>query len=297
MGLVKPNILVTGGGGRLARALKAAAPHLPPGIELYALDRARMDITNKRRIVMALEDFRPAVVINAAAFTNVDKAEAERDAALAANTIGPKLLAEVCAEYRAALIHVSTDFVFDGAKDTPYTEDDPPSPLGWYSRTKAAGEEAVTASSVRACIARVAWLCGDEWDFPARMYQIGRARGGVSVATDEVSCPTPLAPLAAQLLKLAMLMKDQRAVPGIVHLVGQPPTSRYDWARTAFEAANALGVETPPLTPGRRADFNLPAQRPGFSALDVTRTEALLGPAPDWRINAGAAIAALAERT
>lgn len=283
-------ILVTGGAGRLGRALAAAG-----GSNVHALGRDRLDVADAASIAAAMAAAAPTVVIHCAAFTHVDKCELEPAKAWAGNADAAGLVAAACAQVGAGLIHVSTDFVFSGARDRPYTEDDPvEAPLSIYAASKIEGERRVAASGARATIARVAWLCGDDADFPTRMFVIGRQRGAVTVAADETGSPTPIPTLAQRLLQLAALT-ESGAAPPILHLSGTPPVSRYEWVRTAFEQAQALGVTTPELRPGKGADFGLPAKRPQFSALDVSLSESLLGKAPDWRQGMGSQIAKAAQ--
>jgi dTDP-4-dehydrorhamnose reductase len=288
---VSAAILVTGGGGRLGRALKSAGAEA-----VVALPRAALDARSAASVAAAFAAHQPRLVIHCAAFTNVDKCELEPDHAWAGNAASAACVAQACAATGAALIHISTDFVFAGARDRPYTEEDPiEPPISVYAASKIEGEKLVAASGARACIARVAWLCGDEADFPTRMFEIGMKRGAVRVADDEIGSPTPIAALAARLLKLADLMLANAHAPPILHLSGTPPVCRHDWVKSAFESARALGVETPLLHAGKGADFNLPARRPHFSALDVGLSERLLGPAPDWRIGLGARLKAAAQ--
>jgi dTDP-4-dehydrorhamnose reductase len=287
---VSAPILVTGGAGRLGRAL-AAAGHV------IALGRDTLDVADQTAVAAAMSHWRPALVIHCAAFTHVDKCELEPEKAFAGNADAAGYVAAACAGQGAALIHVSTDFVFSGAQNRPYREDDPvEAPLSVYAASKIEGEKRVAASGARATIARVAWLCGDDADFPTRMFEIGQKRGAITVADDETGTPTPIPALAARLLKLADLMLAGAAAPPILHVSGTPPVSRYDWVKLAFEQAQALGVATPDLKPGKGADFGLPARRPAFSALDISLSERLLGPAPDWRIGLGERIKAAAAR-
>lgn len=283
-------ILVTGGNGRLGRAL-ARAGHVT------ALGRDALDVIDPAAIAAALEHWRPDLVIHCAAFTHVDKCELEPQKAWAGNADAAGFVAAACAAQDAALIHISTDFVFSGTRCRPYSESDPvEAPLSVYAASKIEGEKRVAASGARATIARVAWLCGDDADFPTRMFEIGRQRGAITVADDETGSPTPIPALAARLLKLAELMLSGAAAPPVLHVSGIPPVTRYDWVRLAFEQAKALGVVTPNLSPGKGADFGLPAKRPAYSALDVSLSERLLGLAPDWRIGLGERIKAAAVR-
>ncbi|GAM97960.1 dTDP-4-dehydrorhamnose reductase [alpha proteobacterium U9-1i] len=271
-----PRILVTGGGGRLAQAIRAARP-----AEVCAPARTVLDISEPNSIDLALEHFRPELVINTAAYSRVDLAEADPGAAARANEVGARQIAIACMTRDIALIHISTDYVFGGG-DAPKREEDDASPLNVYGRTKLDGEQAIAEIGGRACIARVAWLFGHEGDFLERMLEAASKRERVSAVEDQVGSPTPLTPLASRLLRLAELMIEGVATPNILHVAGSPPASRLAWCQVAFDAARDAGADLGQLVGARSADFATPAERPPFSALDTSRADALLGPI-DWR--------------
>jgi|CXWL01.1.fsa_nt_gi dTDP-4-dehydrorhamnose reductase len=283
-------ILVTGGGGRLAQTLRAARAGL-----VDAPKRAALDIAEQGSVNATFDRLKPSLVINAAAYSRVDLAEADPDAAARANVQGAHNIAVACAARGIALIHISTDYVF-GDGDSAKREDDAPRPLNVYGRTKLDGERAVAAVGGRACIARVAWLFGHDGDFLERMLEGAATKGSVSAVEDQVGSPTPIAPLAARLLLLADLMLGGAATPDILHVAGSPAASRLGWCQAAFDAARANGARLGNLKAARSADFPTPAARPQFSALDTARADALLGPI-DWREAAEAIGRTWAEKT
>ena len=267
-------VLVTGGAGRLARALAAHGG-------VTALPRTALDIGDAEAVARALAALRPSAVINAAAVSSVDAVDAAR--AEAVNAVAPGVLAAACGAAGVPLIHISTDYVFGAPTDRPWREEDPVSPINAYGRTKAEGEARARSAGGRVCVARVAWLFGDGEDFVARMLAVGRARGQVAVASDQIGSPTPIGILAERLLTLAGWMAQGDTVPAILHMSGSPPVSRADWVAAGFAAAAAQGGTVPRLVRARLADFPDDAPRPAYSALDTRKAAALFGSPIDWR--------------
>lgn len=229
----------------------------------------------------ALDRFHPDAVINAAAISNVDASEGAVDRAHSVNALAPGQMAEACAEIGAPFIHISTDYVFGGAIDRPWRENDPVSPVNDYGRMKAEAERNVLAVGEAVCVARVAWLFGDGEDFIAHLL---RAPGHVAkVASDQVGSPTPIFALAGRLLHLAERMKAGDAVPRILHLAGSPAVSRADWVSAAFQALRRSGRRTPRIERVPMAYFASAAPRPRYSALDCSLAAELFGGELDWR--------------
>lgn len=274
-------VLVTGGAGRLARALRRAGRE-----QVAAPPRAELDITDADVVARAIDLYRPAVVINPAAASRVDFADAEPEAAFAVNAVAPGRLAELCAARAIPLVHISTDYVFGGPIDRPWTEDDPVSPVQTYGRGKAEGERRVLATGGKVCVVRVAWLFGDGGDFIAGLLRRPDQAAPVRIADDQVGSPTPIDLLAARLLDLAGRMAQGADVPPILHIAGSPPVSRYDWVKAAFEGVAASGRTPPPLLPAKMADFPADSPRPHFNALDCSRADALFGGPINWRARA-----------
>ena len=282
------DILVTGGQGRLGKVLGT--------LGCRALSRQQMDITVPASIQHALEKYKPALIINCAAYTQVDRAERERDLAFAINRDGAENLASACAAPRIPLIHVSTDCVFgDGKTDHPVTEADRPMPLSVYGWSKLAGEAAIRADGRRrTCIARISWLFDEAEDtFIGKMLNIAKTRSSLQIVDDAYGRPTPAGDLAKQILTLAEHILDGLPLPEILHLGPQTPVSRFDWATEIFAKSAELGGPAPALTRCPSATFPEPARRPRGLILDVATATALLGLLPDWRIANAQAISKL----
>jgi len=274
-------VLVTGAGGQLGRELQLTAPE---GQELIALSSALLDITDGKQVENALAGHEPAVIINAAGYTAVDKAESERDRAQAVNGLGPDLLARAAVARGIRLIQVSTDFVFDGAKGSPYLPDDPPNPLGVYGETKLAGERAVMAADPGALVVRTAWVYSVHGhNFFNTMLRLMRERSSLSVVADQVGTPTWAKGLAQALWRAVELPRMQ----GLHHWTDAGVASWYDFAVAIQEEAHAWGLldKAIPIRPIQTQDYQTPARRPSFSVLDKTATWAALGlTPPHWRV-------------
>jgi dTDP-4-dehydrorhamnose reductase len=265
-------LLVTGAGGMLGQDVVAAAR--AAGHDVVGLARAELDVTSAREVHDAVSAARPDAVLNCAAFTDVDGAEAAEERAAAVNGAGAGHVAAAAAAAGALVVHVSTDYVFDGRAHRPYREDDPAAPLGAYGRTKRAGEEAVAAAAPRHAIARTSWLFGPGGrNFVDTMLRLGAEREEVAVVVDQVGLPTYTGHLAAALVDLA-----EREALGVHHMAGGgEPTSWNGLAREAFAQAGLRCRVRPATT----AEMARPAPRPAWSVLGVTRagTPRL----PDWR--------------
>ncbi|MGZ6644769.1 MAG: dTDP-4-dehydrorhamnose reductase [Solirubrobacteraceae bacterium] len=263
-------LLVTGGAGMLGLAVCAAATRL--GHDVVALSRAELDICDEahvRRVIGAAE---PRAVVNCAAWTDVDGAEANEAAATAVNGEGAGAVARACAEAKARLIHVSTDYVFDGTSTRPWVESDPVGPVGAYGRSKLVGEQAVTAAGGNHAIVRTAWLFGAGGrNFVDTMLALAADRDEVSVVTDQVGSPTWTAHLAEVLVELA----ERDGDTGIFHAAGSGACSWYDLAVEVFDRAG-VGCRVVPTT---AEAFRRPAPRPAYSVLGTERPEAPVLPA------------------
>ena len=244
-----------------------------------------LDITDRDSIARAVRQARPVLVINAAAYTNVDGAEAEADRAHQINAKGAGLIAEVCAEEDIPLIHISTDMVFSkGDPDQPVTEQAEPAPNSVYGQSKLEGELEVRAAGGRYCVARVSWLFSGEGEsFITKILAVAAQRDQLQLVDDEYGRPTHVDALAAHLLKLSDLMVAKEAVPPLLHLGPPAPVSRYGWARKIFEVSGECGGPAPEMTPVPGSTFPTPAQRARGLVLDVTLADSLLGPMPEWK--------------
>lgn len=262
-------ILVTGAGGQLGRALLPALP----GHELVALAHSALDIARLDDVRAAVAEHRPELVINAAAFNAVDAAENEADSAFALNQRGPANLAEATQETSATLLHVSTDYVFDGNASAPYDEDAIPNPLSAYGKSKLAGEAAVRAGNPRHYVVRTAWLYAAQGrNFPLTMLALAK-KGGVRVVADQTGSPTFAPHLAAALARLV----DARADFGTYHMAGSGAATWHELAVALFER---MGIAAP-VTPVTTAEFPRPAPRPRYSVLTTVRQPRIV--LPPWR--------------
>jgi dTDP-4-dehydrorhamnose reductase len=273
-------LLVTGGAGMLGQAVAAVATRL--GHEVVALSRTELDITDAdhvRRVVTAAE---PRAIVNCAAWTDVDGAETAEAAATAVNGAGPGNLARAVAESDARLVHVSTDYVFDGTKRAPWVESDPVGPIGAYGRSKLAGELEVAAAAGDHAIVRTAWLFGAGGrNFVDTMLALGRERDEVEVVTDQVGSPTWSAHLAEGLVELA----ERRGDVGIFHAAG---TGACSWYELAVEVFDRGGVRCRVL-PTTSERFSRPASRPAYSVLANKRDEVPV--LPPWQEGVAAYLA------
>lgn len=274
-------ILVTGGTGQLASALAERAPVIRVG-------RPEFDFDRPETVAAAVRAARPALVINAAAYTAVDRAESDHDAAYRANRDGPRILAECCAEAGVPLIHISTDYVFDGRKDAPYVESDPVAPQGVYGASKLAGEAAVLASGAHAIILRTAWVYAVTGkNFVRTMLAVGKTRERLTVVADQRGCPTVAGDLADAILGIAAVLDRTGWRPeyqGVFHAAGAGETTWHDLAVATFADAARHGARVPEVVPIATADWPTPAQRPANSRLDCSRLHAIFGISlPHWR--------------
>jgi dTDP-4-dehydrorhamnose reductase len=256
-------LLVTGAAGMLGRDVVAAASDH----EVVALARAELDITDAAAVKAAVESARPDVIINCAAYTDVDGAEADEETATAVNGDGAGNLAR----QGVHLVHVSSDYVFDGHAHEPYREDAQPDPQGAYGRSKLAGELAVRDAD--AAIVRASWLFGPHGrNFVDTMRRLGAERDELAVVDDQVGCPTYTGHLAIALIEIA-----ERGLTGILHVAGGGHCSWFELAKATFEETGiAISVR-----PQSTADAGRPAPRPAFSALQSTRSDAPV--LPPWR--------------
>ncbi|TQJ57413.1 dTDP-4-dehydrorhamnose reductase [Streptomyces sp. SLBN-115] len=271
--------LVTGAGGMLGRDTVEELARR--GEDVTGLDRTGLDITRPRSVARAFAAHRPDLVVNCAAYTAVDDAETDEARALLVNGEGPRLLAAACAAHGARLVHVSTDYVFDGAARAPYREDGPPSPRTAYGRTKLAGERAVRAVLPDAgVIVRTAWLYGVHGrSFVRTMLELEARRDTVDVVDDQRGQPTWSADVAARIADLGP--KAGRGATGVFHATAAGEATWYDLAREVFRA---LGADPDRVRPTTGDAFPRPAPRPAYSVLAHGRwREVGLSPPRDWR--------------
>lgn len=268
-------VLVFGQTGQLSREL---ARRCPAGVTARFLGRDQADLMHTAACVAAIADC--DVVINAAAWTAVDKAEAEEAAATVVNGAAPTAMAVRCAALGLPFLHISTDYVFDGGGDAPFRPDHPTAPLGAYGRSKLAGEQGVLAAGGRALILRTSWVVSAHGtNFVKTMLRLGRERDSLNVVADQIGGPTPAAAIADALYTAATAM-TQGAPGGVHHFAGAPDTSWAGFARLIMTRAGlACQIHDIPSSA-----YPTPAKRPLNSRLDCTSFTAAFGlPRPDWR--------------
>ena len=284
-------VLLFGGNGQvgheLRRSLRALGDvvvttrsgQLPEGARCEVADFDRPD-----SLAALVQRVAPAIVVNAAAYTAVDKAEDDVDAAFRTNAEAPGVLARACALRDIPFVHYSTDYVFDGQGSRPYREDDPTAPLGVYGASKLAGEDAIRAAGGRHLILRTAWVYGQHGhNFMKTMLRLGAERDELRVVADQVGTPTPAA-LIADVTTELLGLRD--APSGTFHLTPRGETSWHGFAEAILEEALALGLipRAPKVIPIATSDYPTRARRPGYSRLDIGRLEQVLGRAlPEWR--------------
>lgn len=298
-------LLVTGGTGQLAQALGAAAPGR--GIAVRVVGRPAFDFDRPDSLAAAVAAANPSLVVNAAAYTAVDAAEGDALAAWRANRDGPEILAALCRERGIPLIHVSTDYVFDGLKGAPYVETDPTAPQGVYGASKLGGEQAVLASGCRAIVLRTSWVYSHTGrNFVRTMLGAARKTSRLRVVADQIGCPTAAADLADAVLAIAARLgveggarlgnEDWRCEwGGVFHAAGAGFTSWHGLAVAAFAEAARFGWPVPEVAAIATADWPTPVRRPPDSRLDCGKLARVFGVAlPAWEAGLARTIAALA---
>ena len=277
------SILIFGSGGQLGfELMRTRWPEAPQPV---GLPRAGCDIADADAVARIVQDARPAVIVNAAAYTAVDRAEAEPEAAFRTNRDGPAVLGAICAAHGIPLIHVSTDYVFDGAKPDPYGETDPVAPLGIYGHSKLEGEVALAAAWDKHVILRTAWVFGAQGqNFVKTMIRFGSERAALNVVDDQRGCPTPADSIAAAIAAIAAAILDGCGCWGIYHFAGDEPVSWHGFAAAIFERLARRIGKSPVLTPITTAEYPTAARRPANSMLACARITRDYGIAPpSWR--------------
>lgn len=283
-------VLIAGSAGQLGRSLQATAP---AGVTLIAPPEAEFDITNAEAVDAVVARAAPDVVINAAAYTAVDKAESDEAAARAVNVNAVGALAAAARVAGACFAHVSTDFVFDGTAHSPYPPDAIPNPVSAYGRTKLEGEAAALEFNPRSLIVRTAWVYAAQGNnFVRTMLRFMAERDQLTIVADQIGTPTHAPGLARTLWTL--IAGDHA---GVWHWTDAGVASWYDFAVAIQEEALAAGLlaRTVPVLPIRTADYPTPARRPAYSVLDKTATWAITGPARHWRDELRDCLAAMRE--
>jgi dTDP-4-dehydrorhamnose reductase (EC 1.1.1.133) len=270
-------LLILGKSGQLAQALMRLAP------EATAWDRGDADLSVPDAVIPRIHALRPWGIINASAYTAVDRAESDRDAALALNATAPGLLARAAAELGIPFLHVSTDYVFDGTGDLPRAEDAATAPASVYGQTKLDGERQVAAAGGQWAVMRTSWVFSpDGSNFVKTMLRLGAERDRINVVADQIGGPTEASRIAAALLRMADRMRADPKSGGLYHFAGSPDVSWADFARAIFDRAGLVcAVRDIPTS-----DYPTPARRPANSRLDCSRIMRDFGiDRPDWRVD------------
>ncbi len=280
-------ILLLGGNGQVGRELRRSLPALG---EVIVATRdgegadAVADFDQPRSLASLIETIAPDIVVNAAAYTAVDKAEVDADAAFRVNAEAPAVIAQACAKSSALLVHYSTDYVFDGQAMQPYREDDATAPLGVYGASKLAGEQAIRDSGARHVILRTAWVYAAHGkNFLLTMLRLAGERDELRVVADQYGAPTPAAWIADATVEL---LRQSGARSGTWHLTTQGETSWHGFASVIMDEALELRLRKrkPEVLPITTADYPTPARRPAYSVLDTARLQQDFGIVPpDWR--------------
>lgn len=266
-------LLLFGGSGQIGRSLSETAQKR--GWAVVAPSLADVDICASGAVAACVRQYAPTAVVNAAAYTGVDAAESEPDQAFAANCNGARIVAEASARARLPLVHLSTDYVFDGAKTAPYLETDPVNPRGVYARSKEAGERAVRAATPRHIVLRTAWVYSPFGsNFVRTILRLGTEREELSVVNDQTGCPTSSFDVAESIATiLATTDSPEFDQWGTYHCVGADAVTWFGFACAIFEGAKQFGVVAPKLRAVTTAEFPRPAPRPSYSVLNNEKLE------------------------
>ncbi|PSW30352.1 dTDP-4-dehydrorhamnose reductase [Photobacterium phosphoreum] len=284
-------VLITGSNGQVGSCLVKQLQSCPE-IEFLAVDRNELDITSEQDVIKIVNEFLPNIIINAAAHTAVDKAEDEVELSYAINRDGPKYLAQAAEQVGAAILHISTDYVFAGDKQGLYSESDPVNPQGVYGESKLAGEEAVINACSRHIILRTAWVFGEDGNnFVKTMLRLAQQRDSLGIVADQFGGPTYAGDIAAELMKIAKTITDSKNIfttnnYGIYHFSGMPHVSWCEFAQVIFDKAveqNIL-VKSPDINGIKTEEYPTPAKRPANSKLDTKKITTVFNiPASDWQ--------------
>ena len=257
-------VLVLGSGGQLGQALQFIQDEYP-SLKFHFLSRSNLDITSKLDLEATFNSLKPEFCINASAYTAVDKSESEQEQAHLINVVGVKNIAQICQDFDTTLIHVSTDFVFDGTKNSPYTENDATNPQGVYGKTKREGELEIIRILKKHFIIRTSWLYSQfNTNFMKTMLRLAQDRDSLSVVNDQIGTPTHAVDLANAIAKVILSSSTNY---GIYHYSNEGKASWYDFAKKIFEV-NKIEINLKPIS---TSEFPTPAQRPKYSVLDKSK--------------------------
>ncbi|WGE48599.1 dTDP-4-dehydrorhamnose reductase [Actinobacillus equuli] len=277
--------LITGAKGQVGYCL---TKQLQGKADVLAVDRGELDITNRDAVFKVVRAFHPDVIINAAAHTAVDRAESEVELSEAINVQGPQYLAEAANEIDAIILHISTDYVFEGTGSGEYKENDEPNPQGIYGKTKLAGERAVQQANKKHIILRTAWVFGEHGNnFVKTMLRLGKERESLGVVSDQFGGPTYAGDIASTLIQMTnTILNGEQDAFGIYHFTGKPYVSWADFANVIFDEAVLQKVleKAPIVNFITTSDYPTPAKRPANSRLDLTKINTTFDIKPsDWQ--------------
>lgn len=289
--MTQSRVLLLGANGQLGTALHVLLKSKPDAYQLYALTRAEADLSDLGKVRHTVADLRPAIILNAAAYTAVDRAESEPELAALINAKAPAVLAEEALRIGALLVHYSTDYVFDGSKKTPWLEDDSPAPLSVYGSTKLAGEQAIVAHGGKHLIFRTSWVFSPRGkNFLLTILRLARERDRLTIVDDQRGAPTSAYAIAKGTEEVLARIRHSAEESvynrsGIYHMTCGGETSWFRFTQAILEeAADALGDRHPEVAPIHSADYPTPARRPANSVLDNRRLREEFGVAlPHWR--------------
>ncbi len=287
----KTKILVFGKNGQVGQELNNFFKNGYGNLSLNDskfLGRDDVDLTDTESLRNALNENSPTAIINAAAYTAVDKAESDQDISHAVNAIAPQIMVEYAQEHKIPFIHISTDYVFDGSKEGAYTESDPVCPINTYGQNKADGENAILSTSATAVILRTSWVYAEEGaNFVHTMLRLGQERDSLSIVSDQIGAPTNAKDIAKAILDILPQIKSSDK-PQIFHMCAQGKGSWFDFASLIFDVAKEHGIKTPEsLSPIPSSAYPTPATRPLNSQMDCSAlTEAYGVTLPDWQDSA-----------
>lgn len=275
-------VLLIGAKGQVGQELQVTLPQLG---EVISIGREELDLTNSEKIGQLIREIHPDYLVNAAAYTAVDKAETEPDLAYSINATASKIMAEAAEKIKAKFLHISTDYVFDGRKNTPYLETDLTNPLGVYGQSKLRGEEEIKTVNSQAIILRTAWVYGSygKSNFVKTMLRLGKEREELKVVVDQVGSPTWAKDIAAAITQLLINADNP---PGIYNFTNSGVASWFDLTKAIFEEAKISGIplKIQRVIPITTAEYPTPAVRPAYSVLSGQKISQQLGYIPPyWR--------------
>ncbi|CVI62506.1 MULTISPECIES: dTDP-4-dehydrorhamnose reductase [Agrobacterium] len=289
-------LAVTGKNGQVVSALLALAS---AELEIVALGRPELDLAQPETVLKALREVKPDAVVSAAAYTAVDKAESEQDVAFAVNRDGAMAVAQAARDLGIPLIHLSTDYVFDGNKDTAYVESDPTGPTSVYGRSKLEGERAVSEATDNYVVLRTAWVYSEYGNnFVKTMLRLSENRDEINVVADQFGCPTSANDIAAAVVTIARKLVEDASAPlrGVFHLSGTGETNWANFAKQIFAFSAKNGGKSIVVNDITTAQYPTPARRPANSRLDCSKLEEVYGiKLPSWQTSTRAVVTALAQ--